>query len=121
MAATAGVAASFAEALAAGLGGGLVTAALGLFAGWRVSIRRQVKVHARIEALEIQIAKDQKFRRIVVESQLTQIDLYQIIIDRLVTTCEDCPSAVPKGQDDRAQKMIDDARDGLRKYLGGIA
>ena len=118
---TPGITTAFTEAVAAGLGGGLVTATLGLFAGWRVSRRRQSKVHARLEVLEVQIAKDQKFRRLVVESQLTQIDLQQIIIDRLLVTCEDCPSAAPKAQDERVQSIIDSSRDGLRKYLGGIA
>jgi hypothetical protein len=109
------------EGIAAGVGGGIVTATLGLLGAWRVSVRRQIKVHTRIEALETQIAKDQKFRRVVVESQMTQIDLFQLIIDRTSATCADCPAIEHKARDERAQDIIDKARDELRKYLGGIA
>jgi hypothetical protein len=107
--------------LAAGISGGLVALVSGIITGLTVGKKRAARIHARVEALEVQIAKDQKFRRIVVESQMSQIELQQIIIDRLLAKCEDCPSAAPKSQDERVQGIIDAARNGLRTYLGGIA
>ena len=109
------------DAIVAGAGTGIGAALIGLFAGWGVMKKRSARTHTRLQSIEAQIERDKAFRKVVIESQLSQIDMVQLILDRQVFACEDCPNAHNPKLDERTQKSIDTTKAKLQSYLGSLA
>jgi hypothetical protein len=115
------IASGIKEGIAAGIGTGLAASIGAMLASLKISKSRHAKLYQRVKDLESQKEKDRSFKEVVITSQMTQIDLFQLIIDRQGATCADCPAATLEERDKRTQDIIDAARKGLRKYLGSLA
>ena len=109
------------EGVAVGFGTIIASAVAGVFASWGFMKKRVAKVHAKVIVLETQAEKDKSFKRMVIESQMTQMDLFQLLIDRNAISCEDCPTVKAMTKDSRTQEIVDQAKEKLTGYLGGLA